>query len=191
MSSFVMRPWEPVPERWTRSTWCSLAMRRTSGEERSVRLRDLRCFWLRRGGLRCWLRMARLFAGRCGCGADAAAEPPPMHGDDGVDLDCRAFLELDLGEDAGHRRRDFSVDLVGGDFEERLVFLDRSPTFLSHLVMVPSKMDSPICGMTTLTAWPPLPALPLSAVSARAALCRSLCLLADGISAFDRRPPRC
>ena len=26
-----------------------------------------------------------------------------------------------------------------------------SPAFLSHLVMVPSKMDSPICGITTST----------------------------------------
>src|SRR5208282_2410788 len=29
-----------------------------------------------------------------------------------------------------------------------------SPTFLSHLVMVPSKMDSPIWGMTTSVAGP-------------------------------------
>jgi hypothetical protein len=34
MSSLVMRPAEPLPETWVRSTLLSLAMRRTSGEER-------------------------------------------------------------------------------------------------------------------------------------------------------------
>src|SRR5262249_26048807 len=41
-----------------------------------------------------------------------------------------------------------------------------SPGFFSHLLMVPSKIDSPICGMTTSTpgppgaAPPPFPAVP-------------------------------
>ena len=36
------------------------------------------------------------------------------------------------------------ISKSGSSLGERL-----SPTFLSHLVMVPSKMDSPICGITT------------------------------------------
>ena len=72
-----------------------------------------------------------------------------MHGDDGVDLDGGAFGEFDFGENAGDGGRDFGVDFVGGDFEEGLIFFDGSPAFLSHLVMVPSKIDSPIWGMMT------------------------------------------
>ena len=46
------------------------------------------------------------------------------NGDDGVDADCGAFRNLDFGEDAGHGRRNFGIDLVGGDLEEGLVFFD-------------------------------------------------------------------
>src|SRR5205807_532791 len=38
-----------------------------------------------------------------------------------------------------------------------------SPTFFSHLVMVPSKMDSPICGITTSA--PGAPLLPVAALA--------------------------
>ena len=44
--------------------------------------------------------------------------------DDGVDADGRAFLDFDFAEGAGDGRRDFGVDLVGGDFEERFVTRD-------------------------------------------------------------------
>ena len=53
-----------------------------------------------------------------------------MTGDDGVDLDGGAFGDLDFSEDSGHGRRNFGIDLVGGDFEERLVFLDVVADFL-------------------------------------------------------------
>ena len=79
--------------------------------------------------------------------------PSADDGDDGVDLNRGASVDLDLGQHAGGRRRNFGIDLVGGDFEEWLVRSTVSPTFLSHLVMVPSKMDSPICGITTSMAW--------------------------------------
>ena len=107
--------------------------------------------WLRAAGLELRGRAVRgwLCAGAArrlsGCAAD--------DGDDGVDFDRCAFGNLDLGEHAGYGRRNLRIDFVGGDFKERLVFLDVSPTFLSHLVMVPSKMDSPICGMTMSIPW--------------------------------------
>ena len=70
--------------------------------------------------------------------------------DDGVDLDGGAFGKADFGEHAGHGRGNLGVDLVGGDLEERLVFFDGvADGFLSHLVIVPSKIDSPIWGMMT------------------------------------------
>src|SRR5579862_3966967 len=47
------------------------------------------------------------------------------HGDDGVDLDGRTLGELDFAQNAPDGRRNFGVDLVGGDLEERFVFLDR------------------------------------------------------------------
>ena len=49
------------------------------------------------------------------------------------------------------RRRDLGVDLVRRDLEDRLVALDRSPTFFSHFDSVPSAIDSPIWGITTST----------------------------------------
>ena len=45
-------------------------------------------------------------------------------------------------------------------------FSTRSPTFLSHLVMVPSKIDSPICGITISM---PLPVARTAAGGASAA----------------------
>ena len=44
--------------------------------------------------------------------------------DDGVHLDGGTGLDLDLLQRAGRRSRDFSVNLVGGDFKQRLVALD-------------------------------------------------------------------
>jgi hypothetical protein len=61
-------------------------------------------------------------------------------------------------------------------FQERLVLVDLSPTFLSHLVMVPSKMDSPICGMTTSV--PPPETDPLA--EAAASGCASAIWLRQG-----------
>ena len=43
---------------------------------------------------------------------------------DGVDADGLAFLDHDFGQRPGGGRRNFGVDLVGGDLEERLVAFD-------------------------------------------------------------------
>ena len=125
-----MRPPAPEPGTWARSMLLSLAILRTRGEERAcsaevggasaieaaVRLGS--GFW-RRG-----CRYGRS-GSRCGCSGSASDD-----GDDGVDLDGRAGFGLDLGEDAGCGRGDLGVDLVGGDFKERLVALD----FVSYLL---------------------------------------------------------
>src|ERR687890_336715 len=53
--------------------------------------------------------------------------PPPPPADDGelgADLDRLVLGDQDLAEDAGGRRGDLGVDLVGRDLEERLVDLD-------------------------------------------------------------------
>ena len=60
---------------------------------------------------------------------------------------------LNLFQHARRRRGNFRVHFVRRDFEERLVALRPCrPAFFSHLVMVPSKMLSPICGITMSTA---------------------------------------
>ena len=51
----------------------------------------------------------------------------------GVVRDRRPFLDEDLLEDAGERRRDLGVDLVGDDLEERLVLRDRVAGLLQPL----------------------------------------------------------
>ena len=144
---------------------CSLAMRRASGEERmrptGAHLRWRRlwrrlCENLRRGGV------GRLSAGTRGAAACAFVQARRRSagladdGDDGVDLDGGALREADLSENAGGGRRNLGVDLVGGDLEERLVFFDCVAEVLSHLVMVPSKIDSPIWGMMTSVGMLPL-----------------------------------
>ena len=45
-------------------------------------------------------------------------------GHDAMDRHRLAFLGRDLGQDAGCRRRNFGVNLVGGNLEQRLVALD-------------------------------------------------------------------
>jgi hypothetical protein len=67
-----------------------------------------------------------------------------------------AFLYFDVSQNAGGRREDFRVHFVRGNFKQRLVGWTFSPTFFSHLVIVPSKIDSPICGITTSTPAPPM-----------------------------------
>ncbi len=129
-SSLVMRPSEPVPAMRPRSRPCSLAMRRARGEER---MRPVTCAacggadsWtgdcattaVRGSATGLWRRRFRR-CGSCGLCASFADD-----GDDGVDLDGGAFRKANLSEHASHGRGDLGVHLVGGDFEERLVFLD-------------------------------------------------------------------
>ena len=82
-------------------------------------------------------------------GADVTLSPP-MTATTLLTGDGLAFLDPDLGQHAGSRRRNLRVDLVGGNLEQRLVAVDRSPTFLIQRTIVPSAIDSPIWGITTL-----------------------------------------
>ncbi|BCN54577.1 hypothetical protein RE9425_29670 [Prescottella equi] len=52
------------------------------------------------------------------------------HGQLATDVDDVVLLRDDLRQDAGSGRRDLGVDLVGGDFEQRLVYFDRVPFLL-------------------------------------------------------------
>src|SRR5690242_9333847 len=84
MSSFVMRPLDPLPGTWRRSTWLSFAILRTKGEERSRSPCDAASAGCAAGAA------ADAGDGVAGAGADAAgaggaaagalafAAPPPM-----------------------------------------------------------------------------------------------------------------
>ena len=70
-------------------------------------------------------------------GAGAGALPPGAArasvlnaADHRVDADGGAFLDQDLGKDAGAGRRNLGIDLIGGDLEERFVALHVFAGFL-------------------------------------------------------------
>ena len=81
----------------------------------------------RRGHLR-----SRSFGAR-GSGRSDGLAGRADAGDDGIDGDDRTLLDQDLGEDALGGGGDFRIDLVGGDFEERLVALDGVADLLEPL----------------------------------------------------------
>ena len=94
----------------------------------------LRCWsWLwRRRSHWCWRRLRwRSSGSRCGCwcrlwcrccyGCSASGTDD---GNDGADGNRVSFICSNLGQRSRNWRRDFGVDLVGGDFEQRLVCRD-------------------------------------------------------------------
>src|SRR5271170_6127883 len=153
-----MRPPEPVPFTLLRSRLFSLAILRTSGEERTPSmLTDSSAST----GSSC------LAATGCGAGAaagaallGAAAGAAPAEADPPITATTVLIWTVvpsatlisvrvpAVGE--GISASTLSVEISNSGSSCATV----SPTFLSHLVIVPSKIDSPICGMTTSTALP-------------------------------------
>src|ERR1019366_2711805 len=106
-SCLVTRPPVPVPLTFARSTLCSRASLRTSGEERTSESSS---------------SSVALAAG--GGGGSGSATAVANHTHDGVDLNGVAFGNLDFLKDSAGGRGDFGVDLVGGNLEQRFVALD-------------------------------------------------------------------
>ena len=100
---------------------------RAAAASRPLRLRRRRnfrcCAWSGAVGLdwRRWPWRARRPALRTARPSRTLAD----RRDDAVHRNGLAFLDLDLGQHAGGRRRNLRVDLVGGDLEQRLVAIDR------------------------------------------------------------------
>ena len=98
------------------------------------------------GAAACLCGLAASEQGRRGC---SGCRRLIDHRDHGVDLHGRALGDLDLVQDAGGRRWNLGIDFVGGDLKQRLIALHLVAGLLQPLVMVPSKIDSPIWGMIT------------------------------------------
>ena len=126
-SPLVTRPPLPVPATVEGSTPVSAATRRTAGD----------------GGGGC---------GGCRCRRRVSALPPDALGVDGgdqlADLDLAAGGDLEC-DAAGGLGGAFGSDLVGLQFEERLVFLHKSPSLTCHLASTPPVIDSPMDGILT------------------------------------------
>src|ERR1700677_1252588 len=152
MSVFVMRPEAPVPETLVRSTLLSFAILRTSGDERT----------------RSPSVAAAVVAG-ANAGADAAAgvaatgpaagvaalpAPPPITATTVlmVTVAPSATLISDripaTGDGISASTLSVEISKMGSS---RWTL---SPTFFSHLVIVPSVMDSPIWGIVTSVPGP-------------------------------------
>src|SRR3989338_1773777 len=169
MSVFEMRPPAPLPVSCRKSTLCSLARRRTSGEVRMPISRSLEASKVSSpptaaGGMAafCGGATAAGFASSLGgggaaafgasfAGAAAAAGAPPSSSTPTTVLiwtvaPSLTRISLSVPEaGAGISASTLSVEISKSGSSRSTL----SPTFFSHLVTVPSKIDSPICGIST------------------------------------------
>src|SRR5581483_7453477 len=160
MSSLVMRPPMPVPRTLPRSTLASFASLRTRGEvrmgsplaETTYSSASAAGAW---GAAACGAGAEGAGAGvfASGAGVAAPADPPMVATTVLTWTVAPAWTLISLrtpvvGE--GISASTLSVEISKRGSSRWTV----SPTFLSHLVIVPSKMDSPIWGMTTSVLGP-------------------------------------
>src|SRR6201991_1812027 len=156
MSVFVIRPDAPVPETVLRSTLLSLAILRTSGEERT---RSPSVGTVAGAGVvGCAAAGSDVLGAGTVAGAAAFPAAPPMTATTvlivTVEPSGTLISERTPATGEGISASTLSVEISKiGSSRWTL-----SPTFLSHLVMVPSVMDSPICGIRTSVAEPPVAA---------------------------------
>src|SRR5690349_118748 len=170
MSCLLTRPPEPVPGTVVRSMPCSLAMRRTSGEEctRAASLVALAAGATAAGcgaggGTICGFGAgaatgtgtgAGAGAALAGAGAGAAAAAPAASITATTVLMGTVWPSLTLisfstpADGDGISASTLSVEISKSGSSRSTL----SPGFFSHLVMVPSKMLSPIWGITTSAA---------------------------------------
>ena len=164
-SSLVTRPSDPVPATWLRSRLFSFAMRRTSGEER-CRSPDPCANGVGANSVfgvtvaeRAWgAATAGVDAGGvAAAGAEAFAPEAVPATPEAPEITATTVLTSTVspagvlisvstpatGEGISASTLSVEISNSGSSFSTL------SPTFLSHLVMVPSKIDSPIWGIIT------------------------------------------
>src|SRR6201996_4879443 len=147
MSSLVILPADPVPGTWRKSRLFSLAILRTNGEERtrspdSVSPVSVSATASSADG-----------AGTGGAFGVALAPAAPLMTATTVLIctvlpACTLISESTPATGEGISASTLSVEISNNGSSCCTV----SPGFFSHLVMVPSKIDSPICGMMTSLA---------------------------------------
>src|SRR5438552_7107229 len=173
ISCLLTRPPEPVPGTVVKSMPCSLAMRRTSGEE-CTRVPSLAALAAGAnvagcdagGGTICGFGAGAAAAGtgtaagaaaalaEAGAGGGAAAAVPPASITATTVLMGTVWPSLTLisfstpADGDGISASTLSVEISKSGSSRSTL----SPGFFSHLVMVPSKMLSPIWGITMSTA---------------------------------------
>src|ERR1700722_16352991 len=146
MSSLVILPADPVPGTWRRSRLFSLAILRTNGEERTRSPDSVSAVSV---------SATPSAAGTGAGGALGAALAPaaPLMTATTV-LICTVVPAWALISEStpatgeGISASTLSVEISNNGSSCCTV----SPGFFSHLVMVPSKIDSPICGIMTSLA---------------------------------------
>jgi hypothetical protein len=144
-----MRPPAPVPATWFKSRLLSFAILRTSGEERTLSL-TLVGSWAATAGA------GSAFADAAAGAAGAALAPavPPITPT--TVLICTVFpagtliSERTPAAGDGISASTLSVEISKSGSSRCTV----SPTCFNHFVIVPSKIDSPICGMMTSVPGP-------------------------------------
>src|SRR5208283_214959 len=160
ISCLVMRPPAPLPSRVERSTPCSFAMRRTNGEEwiRSVEAAGVAAAAgaegfpvADTGGGAIGVGVGAGAAG-AGAGAVATADPAPSITATTVWMGtvCPSGTLISFStpaEGEGISASTLSVEISNSGSSRSTL----SPGFFSHLVMVPSKMLSPLWAITTST----------------------------------------
>src|SRR6185369_9847994 len=159
MSCLVMRPPNPVPGTCARSMLCSRAILRTSGEERAWSSSSREASGCETGatgfgsatGAAVRAGATSFFAGADGAaGAGLAAAPSPSEIVPTTVFTCTVAPSATLMScrtpeaGAGISASTLSVEISNRGSSRCTL----SPGFFSHLVMVPSKIDSPIWGMT-------------------------------------------
>src|ERR1700761_7748615 len=169
MSVLVIRPDAPVPETWERSTLLSFAILRTRGDERTRSPAAAEAEDAAATGA----AAVAAGAGVDAAGAAAFPAPPPI---------TATTVLIVTGEPSGNLISE-SVPATGEGISASTLSVEISkigssrwtvsPTFLSHLVIVPSVMDSPIWGIRTSV---PGPAVALAAAG-------EFPWTADGVSA--------
>src|SRR6266699_4484257 len=168
MSCFVTRPAKPLPGMREMSTLCSAAIFRTSG----VNLVRKRCsaVWMPPPSpLLTGAGASGLGAGGVGAGFGAGFGSADFGGSDFVGGDATAPFSVSItatsvctgtvwpsctlisantpAAGAGISASTLSVEISNSGSSR----FTGSPTFLSHLLKVPSAIDSPICGINTST----------------------------------------
>src|ERR1039457_6466911 len=168
MSPFVIRPADPVPATWLKSTLLSFAIFLTSGDDRTFSPEAAAAAGSATAATGAAAEAGAAFAGAGPTGFPAPLPPttattvfPPTVAPSGNLISVSTPAAGD-----GISASTLSVEISNRGSSRST----RSPTCFSHFVIVPSVIDSPICGIGTSVPVPPPAAGALAAGAAGASI---------------------